>query len=206
MAIPYHGHMMNERYLHHHFSHQLQGVVPNPLDLGGTTEQIALHPEWPTYKQSIGRLNFGRYAKRNDNYFPVRDGKKGGFIDFALGNYSNPEIGIEFKLTFGWNREPLIFDYVKLLDRQNPFKKVVSFTVLMRKKAVAQGRDRENLQLAIAHAYEVARRRLTQAEDGDRLTPKRIQRFIISEIAPQGRIHRYSGELGQPFHVVGNLP
>jgi hypothetical protein len=56
--FPNHGLMLNERYLHHDFSHVLQQAgTPdkvNLLDYRGPTPGITLHPEWPTYKESTG--------------------------------------------------------------------------------------------------------------------------------------------------------
>ena len=98
----------------------------------GQANDIRLHPEWPTYKESTG-LFFGRYRRINRHYYPVDDGRKGGFLDFAVGEYRQPHIGIEFTLKPSWNNEETVYDFVKLLDgRNSSLKAVVSFDVILR--------------------------------------------------------------------------
>jgi hypothetical protein len=87
------GLMLNERYLHHCFSHMLQNRW-NMLDLiGEQNERMALRPEWPTYKKQTG-LRYGQYRKKNGKYVSTPKGTA-GFIDFAVGDYAEPEIGVE---------------------------------------------------------------------------------------------------------------
>ena len=59
---------LNERYLHHAFSHRLQTAAPC-LDLAQPHRTLLLHPEWPTFKDAT-RI---AYAKYRDTTFP--DGK-----------------------------------------------------------------------------------------------------------------------------------
>ncbi len=92
-SIKYKGLMLNERYLHHFFSHLLQ-EKDKSLNLFGNKKEISLHPEWPTYKKQT-KLTFGRYKNENGIYISDANGTA-GFIDFAVGDYKKPDIGIEF--------------------------------------------------------------------------------------------------------------
>ncbi|MCD6506565.1 hypothetical protein J7M22_08050, partial [Candidatus Poribacteria bacterium] len=112
-SIKYGGLMLNERYLHHFFSHILQKKY-NMLNLSGDNGNITLHPEWPTYKEQT-KLDYGRYKKVNGKYYPDKNGTA-GFIDFAIGDYNKPDIGIEFSLKYGWSHEEIVYDFLKLLD------------------------------------------------------------------------------------------
>jgi len=85
-STKYRGLMLNERYLHHCFSHLLQEKY-NLLNLTGDNAAIILHPEWPTYKKQTG-LVYGRYRKKNGKYKPNANGTA-GFIDFAIGDLTN---------------------------------------------------------------------------------------------------------------------
>ena len=106
-SIQYNGKRFNERYLHHYFSHLLQEKY-HLLNLTENIWEITFHPEWPTYKQQTG-LNFGRYKRKNNKYQPAPSGTA-GFIDFAIGNYDSPDIGIEFSLKYGWSKEEIVFE------------------------------------------------------------------------------------------------
>src|ERR1700721_180852 len=120
LDMPNHGLLLNERYLHHFFSHRIQTVEPCPMALlNPATTSLRLHTEWPTYKEATG-IDCGKYRKKDGRYLPVETGKKGGFVDFTLGTYPAPEVAVEFKLLGGWQAEGVVFDYVKLLDRRNP--------------------------------------------------------------------------------------
>jgi hypothetical protein len=96
-TIRHKGLMLNERYLHHYFSHLLQ----QKWDILNLSEdlRLRLHPEWPTYKKQT-RLQYGQYAKVNGKYLSNPAGTA-GFIDFAFGDYYKPETGIEFSLKYG---------------------------------------------------------------------------------------------------------
>ena len=69
-STKYGGLMLNERYLHHFFSHILQEKY-NLLNLTGDYRTITLHPEWPTYKEQT-KLDYGRYKKVNGKYYPAK--------------------------------------------------------------------------------------------------------------------------------------
>jgi hypothetical protein len=54
---------LNERYIHHAFSHRVQSVFPC-LDLSAPHHTLLFHPEWPTFKKST-RLRYAKYHKVN---------------------------------------------------------------------------------------------------------------------------------------------
>jgi hypothetical protein len=47
---------------------------------------------------------------------PMTEGGNAGFIDFAIGDYSRPSIGVEFCLKTSWNLEEVVYDFLKLID------------------------------------------------------------------------------------------
>ncbi|MCC9607338.1 hypothetical protein LOC68_13285 [Blastopirellula sp. JC732] len=163
---------LNERHLHHYFSHAMQS---ERLILAPTMD-ATFHPEWPTYKESAG-IRYGKYIKVKEHYMPTTNGKQGGFLDFAIGGYEAPEIAIEFKLLASWKGEPVAFDFLKLLDRRNPFKRVVQQTVVLRPKGVSQAGSKASFKRAIEATYEKASERL--ADDFDNA---RQRHFVITEL------------------------
>ena len=204
LDMPCHGSILNERYLHHFFSHRIQCVDPNPQDLLNSATLLRLHPEWPTYKEATGNA-FGTYRKIDGMYLPMDAWRKGGFIDFALGSYGTPEIAVEFKLfDNGWNVEGVTFDYMKLLDGRNPFKAVVSAVVILRPRRVSVAGWRDALERSINAAYREAVQRLGNGPFGP--VTDRLQRFIVTEIAPHERRHWFSGNLGAAFAERGGVP
>jgi hypothetical protein len=200
--MPYHGPLLNERYLHHFFSHRLQTAVPGIMDLLGPRDRLRLHPEWPTYKEATG-IDGGKYCKSAGRYAPVDTGKKGGFVDFAVGPYPTPGIGVEFKLLFGWQAEPVTFDYVKLLDRRNPFRAVASVVVLMRPNGLAAAGRRDDIEAAISTALQDAVGRLGAQVQ---LTAARRQRFVVTELAPGERRHWLKSEVAPAFMEMTTVP
>jgi hypothetical protein len=204
LGMQYHGLLLNERYLHHSFSHKIHSVHPKLMDLLDSANLLRLHPEWPTYKEATG-IDCGKYREVDGCYLVVDAGKKGGFIDFALGPYLAPEIAVEFKLLYGWQGEAVVFDYMKLLDGRNPFKSVVQVTVLMRPNGLAAAGRKGALQAAINIAHHEAVRRLG---DGlSRPNADRRHRFVITELAPNERRHWCNGVIGSDFfEYVGTQP
>lgn len=156
-SIKYSGLMLNERYLHHFFSRLLQEKY-NLLNLTGDNGAITLHPEWPTYKKQTG-LSFGRYKKENDIYKPNANGTA-GFIDFAIGDYNKPAIGVEFTLKYGWSNEEIVYDFLKLLDKKNPFNISISFNVIFREGKLVKGGYLRNLEGHMNDAFREAANRL----------------------------------------------
>jgi len=123
-----HGPMLNERYLHHAFSHRLQARA-DLLGLTDGPQAPRLHPEWPTCKKSTG-IDGGRYRRIDKRYHPCADGGP-GWIDFALGDYHKPSVGIEFTMLPSFSSEAITYDLVKLLDSRNPFAAVISWNVIV---------------------------------------------------------------------------
>lgn len=169
------GLMLNERYLHHFFSHLLQDKH-NLLDLTGGKGVISLHPEWPTYKKQTN-LFYGRYKKENGKYKPNVDGTA-GFIDFAIGDYRKPDIGIEFSLKYGWSNEEIVYDFLKLLDEKNPFNASISFNVILREGKLVKGKSLRNLEEHMNEAFREAVNRL----NNERCDPSRELHLIVTEI------------------------
>jgi hypothetical protein len=195
-GMPYHGLLLNERYLHHFYSHRIQAIHPTLMDLLDPATQMRFHPEWPTYKEATG-IDCGKYREVNCRYLTVDSGKKGGFIDFALGPYLSPEVAVEFKFLFGWQGEPIVFDYMKLLDGRNPFKAVVQVTVLMRPNGLATAGRRDAIHSAMNTAYQEAVLRLGNGLS--RPAPERPHRFVVTELGPNERRHWYHGDIGGDF-------
>ena len=196
LGMPYHGPLLNERYLHHFFSHKIQAIDPKLMDLLDAATPMRLHPEWPTYKEATG-IDCGKYREVDGRYLSVDSGKKGGFIDFALGPYLAPEVAVEFKLLFGWQGESIVFDYMKLLDARNPFKAVVQATVLMRPNGLAAAGRRDAIQAAMNTAYHEAVGRLGNGLS--RPAADRLHRFVVTELGPNERRHWYQGDIGGDF-------
>jgi hypothetical protein len=172
--------MLNERYLHHYFSHILQERY-NLLDLTKAPDSIILHPEWPTYK-STTNLEYGRYTGK----MPTEDGTHGS-IDFAIGEYKKPNIGIEFKLVYSWKPEDIVFDFLKMLDERNPFDAVFSFNVILRKNGLTRSTTKSYQKLVnkMNDAYKEAVRRLNNFG----VDESREIYFVVSEIAEDNRRH-----------------
>ena len=167
--------MLNERYLHHCFSHLLQEKY-NLLNLTRDNAAIILHPEWPTYKKQIG-LAYGRYRKKNGKYKPNADGTA-GFIDFAIGDYNKPDIAIEFSLKYGWSNEEIVYDFLKLLDKKNPFNASISFNIILRQRRLVKGGYLRDLEKHMNNAYGEAVKRL----NSDICDNSRELYLIVSEM------------------------
>ena len=69
-SIKHRGLMLNERYLHHYFSHVLQEKW-NLMNLLEAKARIDLHPKWPTYKKQTNLL-YGQYVNQEGSYVPAR--------------------------------------------------------------------------------------------------------------------------------------
>jgi hypothetical protein len=192
------GLMLNERYLHHCFSYLLQ-IRWNMLDLiGEQDERIALHPEWPTYKKQTG-LRYGRYRKENGKYMPTSKGTA-GFIDFAVGDYAEPEIGVEFSLKHGWSNEEIVYDFLKLMDKNNSFNTSISLNMIFRKGKLVRGKYLGDLQNHIDDAFKEAVRRL-----GNEVCDLRTRDLylIVTEIAQDNNRRHWHYEKGHNRFEIG---
>lgn len=173
------GEMMNERYFHHLFSSWLYA---RGISSDFTTQNSLLqpfHPEWPTYKKSTG-LCYAKYRRINKKKylpFPCCSPHGGpGFIDFAIGDYRKPEIGIEFCIKPSCE-EDVIYDFVKLMDARNPFNAGLSYTAIVRKENASRGTYPSSLVKKMNSALREARTRL-----GYYRTFGRQLLFVVSEL------------------------
>ena len=146
----------NERYLHHKFSFLVQ--KESGYEINVTDAKSMFHPEWATSIKGI-RDEGGFYAKGVDGYEPrlsrkvSKDDSKGGspgFIDFAIGDFDNPDYAVEFKMAKNMDAKGFVFDYMKLLDNRNKIKKeVISLSVILGRKTKLEDKDlNENLGFA----------------------------------------------------------
>lgn len=178
-------HQLNERYIHHTFSHRAQenlGMMCLPLD--GSKQNNLFHTEWPTWKKGAG-LRFRKYRKEEDNRYRPNSNGKAGFIDFAFGPYASPDIGIEFSLKYGWSHEEVVFDLLKLMDGKLPFQLSVSHNIVLRENGLSTGEYLRRLESRMLEAVDQARQRL----GSDLCDNSRRLWFVVSEISPQDRRH-----------------
>jgi len=175
-SIKHGGSMFNERYLHHFFSHLLQEKY-NILDLTGDNRAITLHPEWPTYKEESG-ITFRRYKKTDEGIYKPNANGTAGFIDFAIGDYNKPDIGIELLLEDSWSNEAIVFDFVKLLDKKIPFNVSISFYVIFRIGKLVRNKRLKDLEKKMNVAFIEAVNRL----NGEVCDNSREIYFIVTEI------------------------
>jgi hypothetical protein len=170
----------NERYLHHYFSKIAQTKYPINMKSIGESE---LHPEWPTYKTQTN-IAYARYRKDKKQYIIDDINGTAGFIDFAIGKYESPTIGIEFTSKFGWSMEEIVYDFLKLLDNKNPFKSVFSYNLVLRNNRLSQGKYLINFKNAMNEAKE---RAIEQLGKHDRLKRNIDMCFWIIEIDTNGK-------------------
>lgn len=120
----------NERYLHHYFTEKIQKEFPIIYD---NLYQSKLHPELATE---------GEYKKEGKEYITAEKGTC-GHIDFAIGNYNNPDLGIEFKHNKSWIFQSMVFDFMKLMDSDNKIKSAISFSIIYREKELSNQLENE---------------------------------------------------------------
>ena len=144
---------LHERYLHHRFSFLAQQAGYN---IFFDNKAAQFHPEWAT---AITGGRDGGFYKGTDEGYEPRDAKKDemkdtkggnpGFIDFAIGDFDKPDYAVEFKMAKGMDTKGFEFDYMKLLDGRNQFKKAISLSVVYgRKTPLKQELLDANLQAA----------------------------------------------------------
>lgn len=176
--LSYQTYFINERYIHHSLSSQLQRELGG-IDLGGTRELILLHPEWPTYKKVPDKCNYAKYS-RNDSTKKYQKNNSGGsgFIDFALGAYLRPQIGVEITAKRGWNGEEIIFDLIKLLDSASPFETIFSINIIYRDNRLPPGGHEVRLKNKIDQLLPHTRERIGSLKDIN----KHVEIIEISQI------------------------
>lgn len=141
----------NERYLHHKFSHLVQ--KESDYEINVTDAKNLLHPEWATSIKDVREGGFYAKVKVDDKeeYEPRLsrkntksdlEGGSPGFIDFAIGDFNNPDYAVEFKMAKNMDAKGFVFDYMKLLDNRNKFEKeVISLSVVLGRKTKLEVED-----------------------------------------------------------------
>jgi hypothetical protein len=191
---------LNERYVHHAFSHRLQTMTAC-LDLAAPHSTLLLHPEWPTYKNAtsiaFAKCRNTTFPDGKNAYMPVNSDDLGsaGFIDFAIGPYDAPAIGVEFSLKMGWGDEEVVYDFLKLLDPRNPFTAAFSHNLIIRERHLATGYRRDNLESHMNNALHEAVHRL----DNLGIAINRDTQLIVSEVATHERRHWHYDPTKQAF-------
>jgi len=168
----------NERYLHHFFSHMLQDNY-NLLNLTDDGE-ITLHPEWPINKMKTG----------------IEYGIGKGNIDFAIGNYKKPDIGIEFTLKDGWSHDEVVGDFIKLLDKSIPFSVSISFNLIIRQDKLVEKGWLRDLVEHMNRGYTDAVNQLNNKYD-----ESRELYLIVTEIDKKNRRHWHFDKKSAEFKL-----
>ncbi len=107
------------------------------------------HPEWATAKKGTRRnAKYRKFYRDDENGYS-------GFIDFIIGPKETPKVAIEFKCSKSFNKEGVIYDYMKLLDARNKFDKAVSICIYYGGKTeIKAERLNENISEAIKRLGE----------------------------------------------------
>ncbi|MBP5397296.1 MAG: hypothetical protein J6Y32_01485 [Bacteroidales bacterium] len=176
---------LNERYLHHLFSHRIQQDYPLSLDY-----HSKLPPEWAT--NVYRNKNRGLYQRVNGHYQVAGPEGSSGFIDFAIGHADEPDVAIEFKMSTHFNKEGIIYDYMKLLDARNHIRKAISVVVYYGHSSHSKNCKTEELNKCMKEAKQ----RL-----GTYLEQKRAQWFIFMEIINGGVTTRFDCSDLQDFRI-----
>ncbi len=176
--------IFNERYLHHLFSHKLQNKY-KILNLTGNEKEgsITLHPEWPINKKKTG-INYGNYK---------------GNIDFAIGDYKKPDIGIEFTLKDGWSTDEIVGDFIKLFDKNLPFKVSISFNLIVRENKIV---ERGWLKDLVDHMNNGYINAVNQLENN--FDKSRELYIIVTEMDKENRRHYHFNKTSNKF--IEGLP
>jgi len=85
---------------------------------------------------------------------------------------------IEFSLKYGWSNEEIVYDFLKLSDKKNPFKAAISFNVIFRKGRLVKGKSLRNLEEHMNEAFKEAVNRL----NNERWDTSRELYLIVTEI------------------------
>lgn len=152
-------------------------------------------------KKSVG-IACSRYRCDSQGHYLSVDDGAAGFIDFALGRYARPTIGIELTLKLGWRHEEVVYDLLKLLDARNPFDFVVSLNLLLRPKGIAGDGDRDALHHRMVDAYRDTTSRL----DYHLADSNRRRSLIVAEIAPDQRKYWHHDSTADDLLETDGLP
>ena len=165
---------LNERYLHHIFSHKLQSFSDKYIVSLSSVD--GLHPEWSTFITGIKERKGGKYKKDGKEYKAANSNEgSSGYIDFAIGNANKPDYAIEFKMSNNLDKEGVIFDYMKLMDSKNPFEK--SFSVV-----IYYGRNRHSKNCEIDTLVDCYNKAKNRLNDKSRFAEGRLYRFVLIEV------------------------
>lgn len=195
---------VNEHYLHHYFTYLLR-EKDYTIDLTLQRNEFRVHPEWPTYRiddvdENI-HIPYRRYLKKG---IPDDENEGScGHIDFSIGEYNRPHIGIEFKWIYGWDKDTVGFDFLKCLDNALPFKTRISYNVVTRKKNLSHGKNKTNFVDAMNGALNKARTHLVKKHSLFDTAKKDVY-LIITEIGHDGigndlKRHWYYDKLQEEF-------
>lgn len=163
---------LNERYLHHLFSHIIQrdGIKISLQD------NVGLHPEWATFVTGMQSRRNGLYRKKGYKYEAVKENGSSGYIDFAIGDVNHPEYAIEFKMSDSFDEEGVVFDYMKLLDSRNPINHSISIVVYYGRK----NHSKKCTGGVLSECYATANKLLDAINC---FADKRPYRFILLEVS-----------------------
>lgn len=173
---------LNERHIHHAFSHMMQ---EEDLRLGVRGTKANFHPEWPTRKKKAN-IPYTIYRKTPEGRYVPADPKtrgRAGFLDFAVGKYRRPSIGIEFTLKRNWTQEEVIYDLLKLLDPALPFELGASLNILLSEDS-SSPKDSREIESNLRDAYRQASQRL---QDEGRELDDRELFFLVVEVLDADR-------------------
>jgi len=186
---------VNEHYLHHYFTYHLQ-KKGYKIDLTKDRQDYIVHPEWPTYRKEDEEedihIQYRRYYKKEIANGNLSENAKGGHFDFAIGEYNEPDIGIEFIWEYGWNGKEFEFDFLKCMDGGLPFTTTISYSVIVREKVVSKNGRKINFENSMNNAYKNAKEHLVDHNNLYKES-RRDLFLIITEIGRKSKRHwRYN--------------
>ena len=162
------GQHFNERYLHHFFSREFQKIIPIAY-----SSESQFHPEWATFSLD-NRCRGAKYKKTNTGYKVDDSTGSSGYIDFTIGDLKSPYFAVEFKMSESLDKQGIVYDYIKLLDKRNPFRVAVSLVVYY-------GLKRKSGALTIDNLNKIFESALNELRN-DRFDSEREFHFFILEV------------------------
>jgi len=173
---------VNEHYLHHYFTYCL--CKKNyKVDITKERGEFRVHPEWPTFRKEDKEEKINIPYRLYSNKGIAKSSEKGscGHFDFTIGDYNQPDIGIEFKWIYGWDKAEMRFDFLKCMDGAIPFKTTISYNVIVREKELLLKGKKLRFENSINDALKKARGHL---KDNNSLYKKseRDVYIIITEV------------------------
>lgn len=182
------GQHFNERYLHHFFSREVQKIIP--ITYSSDTQ---FHPEWATF--SLHNRNQGAKYKKTERGYKIDENTgSSGYIDFAIGDVKLPYIAIEFKMSETLDKHGIIYDYIKLLDKKNPFQTAVSLVVYYGLKRKSTAITTDNLNKLFESAINELR--------PDRFDSERDFHLFVLEVNEAKSLVYERSNISGTFHEV----